>query len=45
MSDSYRLIFTIRILAAFQLVAMNVGGGGAGVRDVISDLGIDGMGI
>ena len=44
MRDTYRLILPIRILTAFQLVTMDIGGGGAGVYNVTPDLGNDGAG-
>ena len=44
MRDTYCLIFTIGIPTAFQLVAMDAGGGGVGVYNVILDLGNDRVG-
>ena len=44
MSDAYCSILATRILTAFQLVAMNVGGSGAGVCNVTPYLGHDGVG-
>jgi len=40
MGETYCLILTTHLLATSQLVAMDIGSGGAGVCDVAPDLGI-----
>ena len=44
-SGTYRLVSIIRVLAGFQLVAMNAGNNAVGVCNVTLNAGNDGVGI